>query len=301
VPDLLFILAPPRSYTSVVCAMLGQHPDLCGLPEVNLCFTERMDAWLRLCLQSGSFLSHGLLRAVAHLCFGEQTEDSVARARWWTEFRRTSTTSEVFRELADAARPRALVDKSPATVLHVDFLRRARSAFPGAYFIHLLRHPRATCESIAGAPEILAAVSVFSNAIDLGRCSSLHDPEPLWLETHRNIIEFLDTVPHSRQRRVRGEDVLTDPDRHLTELTSWLDLPVAPERLEAMKHPEQSPFASFGPPGARFGNDPKFLEDPTLRRGTVKPQTLDGPVGWRRDGAGLSDDTRRLAESFGYS
>jgi hypothetical protein len=300
-PDPLFILAPPRSYTSVVCAMLGQHPDLCGLPEVNLCFTERMDAWLRLCLHSGSFLSHGLLRAVAHLCFGEQTDDSVARARWWIEFRRASTTPEVFRELADAAGPRALVDKSPATVLHVDFLNRARAAFPRARFLHLLRHPRPTCASIHGTREVLSAVSVFSKVLDLGRCSSPRDPEPLWLETHRNIVAFLDTVPDSQKRRVRGEDLLTEPDRHLTDLASWLDVPATRESLDAMKHPERSPFARFGPTGARFGNDPKFLEDPTLRRGTVRPQTLDGPVGWRGDGTGLSDDTRRLAESLGYS
>jgi hypothetical protein len=280
--------------------MIGQHPDLCGLPEVNLCVTERMDAWLRLCLHSGSFLSHGLLRAVAQLAFGEQTEESVERARWWIEFRRASSTSEVFRELADAAGPCALVDKSPATVLHVNFLHRAESAFPRARFLHLTRHPRSTCASIAGAPEILTAVSVFSNAIDLGRCSSALDPEPLWLETHRNILAFLGTVPASRKRRVRGEDLLAEPNRHLTELTAWLDLPAAPECLEAMTHPEQSPFARFGPVGARFGNDPKFLQDPALGRATVTPQTLDGPAGWRGDGTGLSDQTRRLAESFGY-
>jgi hypothetical protein len=32
----LFILAPPRSFTSVICGMIGQHPQMYGLPEVNL-------------------------------------------------------------------------------------------------------------------------------------------------------------------------------------------------------------------------------------------------------------------------
>jgi hypothetical protein len=298
--DPLFILAPPRSYTSVVCAMLGQHPEMYGLPEVNLCLTERMDAWLRLCLHSGSFISHGLLRAVAQLVFGEQTEDSVSRARWWLEFRRASTTSEVFRELAEAAAPRALVDKSPASVLHVGFLDRARAAFPRARFLHLTRHPRSTCASIAAIPEVLAVVSVFSKVIDVGRCASPQDPEPLWLETHRNISAFLETVPDELKRRVRGEDLLTEPDRSLTELASWLGVPATPDTLEAMRHPERSPFACFGPLGARFGNDRKFLQHPETRPGAVTPQSLDGPVAWRADGTGLSDETRRLAESFGY-
>jgi Sulfotransferase family len=299
-PDPIFILSPPRSYTSVACAMLGQHPDLCGLPEVNLWVTDRMDEWLRLCLHSGSFLSHGLLRAVAHLAFGEQTDDSIGRARWWIEFRRASTTADVFRELAGAAAPRALVDKSPATVLHPRFLRHAACAFPSARYLHLVRHPRSTCASIVGAPEILAAVSVFSKVADLGACSSIQDPEPLWLESHRNIAAFLETVPAARQRRLRGEDLLADPDRHLADLAAWLGVPASPESLDAMAHPERSPFAGFGPIGARFGNDPKFLQQPARRAGAGAPRSLDGPVGWRTDGSGLSDDTRRLAETFGY-
>lgn len=48
----LFILAPPRSFTSVVCAMIGQHPDMCGLPEVNLAIAGRMDVWTGLCLRT---------------------------------------------------------------------------------------------------------------------------------------------------------------------------------------------------------------------------------------------------------
>ena len=31
----LFILAPPRSFTSVVCAMIGNHPQMLGLPETT--------------------------------------------------------------------------------------------------------------------------------------------------------------------------------------------------------------------------------------------------------------------------
>ena len=32
----LFLLAPPRSYTSLMNAMLGQHPQAFGLPELCL-------------------------------------------------------------------------------------------------------------------------------------------------------------------------------------------------------------------------------------------------------------------------
>ena len=38
----LFLLAPPRSYTSLVNAMLGQHPQAFGLPELCLFNVERL-------------------------------------------------------------------------------------------------------------------------------------------------------------------------------------------------------------------------------------------------------------------
>ena len=36
----LFILAPPRSFTTVTSAMIGQHPEMYGLPETNLFVAE---------------------------------------------------------------------------------------------------------------------------------------------------------------------------------------------------------------------------------------------------------------------
>jgi hypothetical protein len=297
----LFILAPPRSFTSVVCAMVGQHPAMLGLPEVNLSVTSRMETWLRLYLHTGSFLSHGLLRAVAELEFGGQSEDTVSRAGWWLEFRRASGTGEVFRELAAAAGDRAVVDKSPSTVLHPEFLRRTAETFPDARYLHLVRHPRATCASIQAAPEIMAAIAVFSKAMDLGACGSSPDPETLWLHSHRNITAFLETVPECRRLRLRGEDLITEPERHLAVVAQWAGIDVGPDSLDAMKRPERSPFAGFGPDGARFGNDPKFLENPALRSRAVRSQSIDGPVTWRSDGSGLSEEVKRLARSFGYS
>ena len=38
----LFLLAPPRSYTSLVNAMLGQHPQAFGLPELCLFNVEKL-------------------------------------------------------------------------------------------------------------------------------------------------------------------------------------------------------------------------------------------------------------------
>ena len=74
----LFVLAPARSYTSVVATMIGQHPDLAGLPELKL-FSYQTIGELEASLPSYwiergfTHRSPGLVRALAQLEFGKQT------------------------------------------------------------------------------------------------------------------------------------------------------------------------------------------------------------------------------------
>ena len=50
--------------------------------------------------------------------------------------------------------------------------------------------------------------------------------------------------------RVRGEDLLGEPDTYLRKIAEWLGLRTDEEAIEAMKHPEQSPYACIGPENA---------------------------------------------------
>jgi hypothetical protein len=116
-----------------------------------------------------------------------------------------------------------------------------------------------------------------------------------------NICKFLESVPVEQKLRVRGEDILKDPDNELREIAAWLGLRTDPVAIEEMKHPERSPYACFGPPGARYGNDRFFLENPILRPARVEPLSLDGPLSWRADRQGFAPEVKRLAEEFGYA
>ena len=80
--------------------------------------------------------------------------------------------------------------------------------------------------------------------------------------------------------RVRGEDLLSCPDTCLTSITRWLGIRCDPEAIEAMEHPERSPFAWVGPWNARFGGDPNFLANPILRPRKELEESLDSPVPW---------------------
>ena len=308
VADPVFILAAPRSFSSVVCAMLGQHPELHGLPESHLFGDDTMDGWWQRADGESYQMAHGLVRAVAQICFGEQTERSVASAEAWLRRRRTETSGMVFEELARAVFPSTLVDKSPSTVYSIESMQRILRFFPEARFIHLVRHPRSYCDSVVKYMHLLATPAYRSRESlvednvapqwirDLAhwplheRDDSSVDPQGGWYVLNGNVVEFLQSVPPGRWSTVRGEDLLRNPEEALRELLAWLGKRTEPDAIEPMFHPERSPYAHFGPRGARNGNDILFLERPTLRAPREPQRTLEG----------LAPEVVELARRLGY-
>lgn len=330
---VLFILAPPRSFTTIVSHMLGQHPQMYGLPETHLFCAETVAEWLYLCSRTTSTLDvdevaskhpahgaqlnmdHGLLRVVAQLYFGEQTEIAIKWASEWLKQRSNFTTSAILKIVAKNVYPRILVDKSPSIVYCIEFLRRAFQMFPQAKFIHLVRHPRSHGESVMKylrAMQRLAPIPAShwlfrlasfpypsANESGMPRLREL-DPQRGWYVLNMNICEFLKSVPEDRKKRIVGEELLARPESGLREIAAWMGLRTDSEALEEMKHPERSPYACYGPPGARYGNDHFFLKRPTFRPNEVKPQRLDGPVSWREFDQGFLPEVKQLAQEFGY-
>jgi len=316
-PNLLILLAPPRSFTTILSAMLGQHPQMYGLPEVHLLVARTMEEWWGLCSEATFNMDHGLLRVVAQLIFGEQTEYTVKQAVGWLRRRTHCSTAELLEMLSHQVHPRILVDKSPSVVYRPEFLRHIFAVFPQARFIHLLRHPRGHGESVmkylharrqmgpvptshwllqlAGYPSMSLVES------DVIKPSSELDPQRAWYVLNMNICDFLRSVPTHQQLQIRGEDVLRNPDQELVRIAGWLGLRADNGAISEMKHPERSPYASYGPPGAYFGNDRNFLRDPVLHSEAARPTTLEGPLSWRHDRAGFLPQVRQLAEQFGYA
>jgi hypothetical protein len=313
-PAPLFMLAPARSFTSVVCAMLGQHPQLYGLPETNLLCAETVGMRLaRAELSTHRSILHGLLRAVAQLQFGEQTATTVRLAREWLEARGEFPTELLFQYLMERVAPRAVIEKSPSMVTDA-CLRRIDEKFPTARFMHLVRHPRGHGDSVLKAIADLeqrgplpptnwllkvAAYRPDGSNVDAG--DSTRDPQYWWYARNLAIQDFLRAIPADRQLRVRGEDVLNDPDTYLRTIASWLGVRTDDAAIEAMQHPENSPYAFMGPRGARFGNDRYFLERPALRPRRARVEGLGEPLDWGNGTHGLTSEVKALATDFGYT
>ncbi len=304
--DPVFVLAGPRSYSSLVVGMIGQHPELYGFPELNLFQCADIGEFNTGQNADGSSKSplwksmrHGLLRVVAQIYGGEQTPESIRMAERWLKTRQNKTSGEVFQELCAAVDPRRVVEKSPGILRKQQFMNRMLAAFPDARFIHLVRSPVDQCKSalaVKGGIGVLLSL----NSVDHRGAEAQLEPQILWHDTQIQILRFLDQLPDKQFVTLRGEDLLNDTDNVLKSLCKWLKISDAPDAIDAMKHPENSPFACMGPSNAPLGNDVNFLRSPALREGQVKPEPLDAKLPWRSDDERLHPRVVALAKALGY-
>ena len=298
----LFLLAPPRSFTSLINAMIGQHPQAFGLPELCLFNVEKLkELWMRKSDEIGDETKarQGLLRAVAEIYAGEQSSAAVTMATHWAAARQERSTASVYQELVEKIDPFIAVEKSPAYTISLKRLRSIHDTFPDARFLHLVRHPVGQCKSVMSMNE--GAFALFVNSIDFLEDRAVVEPQFQWHDLNVNILNFLDEVPQHQQMRIRGEDIMSNPPQFLKRICRWLGIRDDDEAVEEMMHPERSPFACFGPIDALFGNDPNFLRGPTLRETKIKLPPLNKPVPWEREQTFLRPEVIALAQEFGYT
>lgn len=291
-PNPLFVIAPPRSYTSVIGGMLGQHPETYGLPEVNLSHGDTLgDMWDSIPVVA-NFSTSGLLRLLAQLHEGTQTEDAVIRAKQWVMRRSHWTGAKVFAHIQEqVGRDKMLVEKSPRNIMMLENLERLHAMFPQANFLHLTRHPSTQGRSLIELME------------SYGEDAEAMDPERNWLRAQSNILSFAHALDPGQYMRIKGEALLKDPRFYLAQICDWLDIEASDAAIETMLHPETSVYAELGPPSAPFGNDPNFLIEPVLdfdRLAKITEPPLGDVPPWK-DGAGLTPPVQRLARQFGYA
>lgn len=288
-PPPIMLLAPARSYSSLVVSMLGQHPAVYGFPELLLFSAPTLGNILDQTADGSfnHFRRSGLLRAVAQLVVGGQNADDVAQASAWLEQRRHWYGYEMFDFLLERVAPLIGCEKSPETVGSNAAIQRAIVAYPLARFIHLTRHPASAIPSMArtwrrglpvGAPHVAYAAT-------------------RWCDNHRRILEIARCLGPARTLMIRGEEFVRDPAAAVSTCAEWLALdPLAAEDPHTL-HPERSPYAAVGPPNAPGGLDRNFLHDATLKRNRGLPATSVDALRLPRD---LRDRVLVTARRLGY-
>ena len=308
-PDPVFILAPPCTLSWVVCAILGEHPQMYALPELHLFTSESMSEWHQRSARASYDMDQGLLRAVAEIVFGAQTDAMILRARGWLVRREHLTTGRLLESILQRLAPLVAVERSPSVVSDIEAMGRMREMFPCARFLHLVSHPQLYGESVMQALAELSQSTSLAESHWLAQLANagIHsgdgrliesepDPQWSWLSFHEKIVEFLDAVPDAQKQTVRGEEF----SGSLGAILQWLDLRTDRDAMEMMRHPERSTYAGPGPSSAPYGSDIFVRAGPLFRPEWTDRRSLTDPVSWSRNGYKLSRDVEDLARSFGY-
>jgi hypothetical protein len=301
--------------------MIGQHPECYGLPELALFLGDTLgESWsafpsVRRALLDGRSASQpaadgrtprsvmarvlgrdGLLRALAQLHEGVQTDESVLRANKWILQHLDWPVHRVFDHIQQLVGNRILVEKSPVFTRERSYLERMLRVFPNARILHLVRHPRGMAESLINIRSSHKGVSLA------GGNSPARDPESVWRTTHEVIMTITEALPLGQCMRLKGEALLSELDNYLPQICEWLGIRADRDAIDAMKHPENSPYAKPGPRNAPLGNDRNYLENPALDRerlAKIREPRLAGELSWR-PGETFSPEMLRLARQFGY-
>src|SRR5579871_1329673 len=231
----VFVLAPARSYTSVISMMLGQHPQLVGLPELKLfaypTMAELEASLPRFWIERG--LTHrapGLVRALAEFLFDGQTPAALTAARSWLRARASWSGADVLDCLLARLAPRIAVEKSPETVETGAALERAAAFYPQARYLHLTRHPLATQRSIAQHLDRIAPGSGQRDqpmaGVAAGWLGLRTDPEAIAAMRHPEHSPFARLAP-AESGVAGGNDpaFLRDPIPHAVPIERGLDPP----------------------------------------------------------------------------
>ncbi len=266
--DPLILLSPPRSFSSVISTMIGEHPEIYGFPELHLFSSKTVEDVIKREEKAGNSGPPGLIRTLAQEHDGVQNARSIIKATAWFRARKHWTTKKLLDYLFQLVNPLVALEKSPETGGKMRYLKRTFEWYPNAYYLHLTRHPLSTRKS-------LREFYLFKKRKKTKITAKYEvDGFVIWYQMHNNIYNFLNNLPIGQVMRIKGEDLLSDPDLYLPQIAEWLQLRTDKEAIEAMKHPESSPYAYVGPPPVRGGNDPKFMRNPKLRLGKVKEPSL---------------------------
>ncbi len=284
-PRAIFVLAPPRSGSTLLRVMLAGHPELFAPQELELLAFGTLREMQQAFRGRYGFWIEGTLRTIMEL---ERCGPDAARAFLDARAARGSSTLEFYRLLQERCGPRILVDKTPSYCLHPDVLERMERDFEAPLYVHLLRHP---CAMIDSFREVRLDQVFFRHPHDY---STRQLAELIWLVSQRNVLEFLRGVPADRQLTLRFEDLVREPREAMARICELAGLEPKEEMLHPYRHVEHKMVDGLHGVSIMRG-DPKFH-----RHAGIEPAVAER---WRSaDGADLVGETTwQVAESLGYA
>ena len=193
----VFLVGCPRSGTTWLQIILGSHPQIATVRETHLFDRYLADIYARYDSEAQKLGKDGL-----RILLGEAALDRLCRG----------FADGVLAEIA-ATRPGCafVLEKTASQIWTTQLMRRL---YPEAYFLHIVRDPRAVAASMLayareswaneGEPDVLTAAEAWLSAVTIG---------------HRELAAL-----GERRIELRYEDLVASPDATLATLLARLGL-----------------------------------------------------------------------------
>lgn len=262
--NLLFLIGPPRSGSTLLTRMLGGHPEIHAPQEPHL-LTPLAHLGYYASVEKAPYdaaITQAAMRElVAALPAGEKDFLDALRA----------CSDLLYQRLLEPSGRTRLLDKTPAYALVLDFIAKL---YPTAPVIVLTRNPMAVWSSYVA--------SFFD-----GDHEAAHAHNPLLERYVPAIARFLRERPMP-YCHVRYEDLVADPDTHVRRICDFAGLDFDPGMIEYGDRPEGQQRAVDG------------LGDPITVAKETRPTTKSVEK-WTSDMAGNPDSValaRRILDSL---
>ncbi len=287
-PPACFVLAPPRSGSTLLRVMLAGHQRLFAPPELELLgidtldqlegYGEVIDTW-----------RNGLMEAFRN-ALGWSLEQARSELTRWMYEKKPS--HEVYALLQQGVGNRLLIDKTPGYSASLAILRKAERWFRDARYIHLVRHP---CDTILSSQEYRLHLAFARLQKMLSSLTPSQISELSWLIGHGNILSFLEEVPPERVCRIYFESLVAHPRKEMERVAAFLGVPFSEEMIHPYRNQQQKMLSGHDGSGLSQG-DQKFQ----LQHREIDPSTVGR---WKRESPELQmgELTRSLARQFGYT
>lgn len=250
---LVFLIAPPRSGSTLLARMLGAHPRIHApaephllTPLAHLGYFARVER-----ADYDPIIAENAIREVVRALPGGEAEYLDALRAY---------SDALYRGLLAGGDTGAthLLDKTPAYALVLDFVA---ALYPKARYVVLTRHPFAMWAS-------------FVESFFDGDHEAAHHHNPLLERYVPAIARFLREKPVAIHA-VSYEDLVRDPAAHCRALCAFLDLPDEPAMVD---------YGAGGP----TAETARGLGDPITVAKQTRP-TTDSLARWAADWAGEPD------------
>ncbi len=283
-PPAIFILAPPRSGTTLLRVMLAGHPDLFASTELQLLGFNTLEERRKDFSGKFSLWLEGTVRAIMEI---KNCDVIQAKLIMEEHQKKNYTTKQFYRILQDWIGDKILVDKSPSYAIDINTLEKAERDFDNPLYIYLVRHPYAMVDSFVRY-HIDQALFLRDNPFSPRELGEL-----VWLISNQNILQFLQKVPDHRKYFMQFEDLVKMPKQIMEEMCLTLRLKFHPDLTKPYKEINKKMVDGIYKDSKPMG-DTRLLDHLD-----IDPKVAERWKGVSGDNF-LSDITWELAVSLGY-